>query len=213
VTRTTYEYVRKRDKEKKSLFPSLKSVYGLYGFLAFILLGILYGSIRFGGLNADIFSRLSAVFGSHTNMLETTGIMRLFFNSISQSLWIILIIFVLGFCAIGYPIIAALCFIQGIAFGLSASYVYALMGASGILYSLALMIPGTLMHFLIVINASKSAGHLSLRILSVVTNKSKQEDLHHKCWMYCVHFFIYILLLLIKALIESILITIFSGFF
>jgi hypothetical protein len=210
LTRTTYSHVKRSKKKTAAL--SVHAFIKKRGFLNLLYL-LLIAGIVVGVLSSESLNGLDFLTKAYMSGRSGSSLARIFFNSFSVSFLMLMLIFILGFCAAGLPLMLFLIFFQGFGFGLSAGYIYSMMAGKGLLYSLALVIPGAFAAFLAYIYACESGAKLSGMFFSVIFSPSKQEEIRPECRVYMSRFVIYILVIFGKAILEAVLSLIFTRFF
>lgn len=213
LSRTTYKHIRHKEKSAHFIKKRIMNHWMVYLIFLLMLVGVMSGVIYARNASDQNLQNLRYIFNIHDNMVGTKSAIDVFTGSFSSAFIVISLIFVFGFCAIGSPALVFLCFLQGFSFGLSAGYVYASLGAKGILYNIAILVPCSVIVFFITLYASKNAIDLSLSLFKVVFLSGKDDKLSINTGEYIVKFIIYILLLFAKALIETLSMLIFLGFF
>lgn len=212
LSRTTYKHIRHKEKSTLQLRHNIVNHWHIYLLFILLLVGIICGVLYTRTVSDQNLQNLEFLFNIHTGSILEKSAISIFTASFSSAFIVLFTIFVFGFCAIGVPVILSMVFIQGFGFGLSAGYIYASIGAKGILYNLSVIIPCMVLLFFVVLYASKHATNMSISIFKNVFLSSRDEKSDISLNEYFIKFIIFILLIFAKALIETILVLIFSGF-
>ncbi|MDR2654856.1 MAG: stage II sporulation protein M [Oscillospiraceae bacterium] len=218
MTRTTYSHINRPKKKKNaavSLRAFIKKRASLNLLYIILMAGIVCGVFFSFGISGETLGKLGFAPAQNTAGAGegSANFARVFFSSFSASFLWLMLVFILGFCALGMPFILILDFLQGVGFGISAACAYSLMAGKGILYNLALLFPGTFISFIALIYACEAGIRLSLSFFGVIYSPAKQESLSAECRAYFLKFVIFIFALFAKAFAEALTALIFLRFF
>lgn len=211
MSRTTYKHIRHKQKSAQFLKQTIVNHWLIYLLCLILLFGILWGVLYTSSASGQSFGYLQFLFNIHNTSIMEKSAVSIFTASFSSGFIVLFILFVLGFCAIGIPAILFMVLLQGFGFGLSAGYIYATVGTKGILYNICVFIPCMALLFFVILHASKSAASMSISLFRLVFAFSDNDKVQVNVNEYFIKFILFILFIFAKALLETILVLLFSG--
>ena len=128
---------------------------------ALFLAGMALGAMLLRGAGPETLRLLEQVVGGFIDRRTTAGMSENFASAFTASMLFVGAVFVLGFCAIAQPVIAAAPLVRGLGFGFSAAMLYMSYGTQAIGVVGVLMLPGMLLSTLAVIICCRQALRLS----------------------------------------------------
>ncbi|MGN0622206.1 MAG: stage II sporulation protein M [Porcipelethomonas sp.] len=135
--------------------------------------------------------------------------LNLFICSLKPILMLLTLQFVLGFFAIGQPLIIITIIVKGITSGISASAVYLEYGLKGIAVNLALLVPYVILSSFIVIIGARESLRLSAGFLSYALGKNDNNKPEVK--LYFLKFAVLMFFSLIVSAADSIVTGLLDG--
>lgn len=197
------------------------SLKGLTGFLRsnksplaitiLFITGIILGTITINKHNEFILIKTAEIFKDYLAVQAGQSLFALFMNSVFKFSIYILMIYILGLCAIGSPLICALPLIRGLGAGLISGYLYSAYALKGIGYCVLIMYPGLLISvFAMIIGCSKGI-EMSYDLLRAVT--AGQPCVETGLKKYTSRFFVILAVTVAAALTDTVCYALFMRFF
>lgn len=156
----------KSDKSLPQIITEEKDfIYPLLFYIAGVILGA-FGYVSFSGelLNKALKTLIN---------VKTDSFLSLFIGNFSVYATVFAITLLLGLCIIGYPVINAVPFVMGTAYGLKIAFFYVTYSVKGIGYSLLLIIPEAAAIVTILLFTIKESSLLS-KTIAKCTSKNNQ---------------------------------------
>ena len=207
LAKTAYEYSRGSINNLKKNWKSLI-------LLLLFAFGILLGTyiLKHNGELMDTI--IANAFNDYIEAKKDKSIAANFIDSIKINLIFIIISFVLGFCAIGTPLISLIPVVKGIGIGVICGYLYLKYNFSGLGYCVLIIYPGlivSMMSLLMACNFSLSFSYDML--LSVIENNKKELKGEYKLKLFCIRYLIITAISIFGSVVDSFAIKLFSGLF
>ena len=212
MSRTTYKHIRHKEKSSHFFKRNIVNHWIIYLIFIILLIGILSGVLYSSKVTGQNLKNLDFLFNIHSLSTTQKTAANIFTESFSSAFIMLFLIFVFGFCVFGLPVILYLVFVQGFGFGLSAGYIYSTIGTKGVFYNISVLIPCMALLFFVLLYASKNAMIMSISLFKTIFFTGKDDKPLFGISEYFIKYIVFMLLLFIKALIETISVLLFSGF-
>lgn len=108
--------------------------------------------------------------------------------------FLVLVIFICGFCAIAQPIVLFVLFYQGLGYGLMAGYLLVLEQKNVFLYVILVLAPKMFIGAVILFLASKDSIKYSMNYFSVLSGNFDKKNMSISTMGYCMNFVGYLFL-------------------
>ncbi|MDD5953446.1 MAG: stage II sporulation protein M [Oscillospiraceae bacterium] len=195
--------------------PGTTQKHTIYLLLAcFFLLGLLLGVLFMTKADASVLDTLDCFFFSSVHTRTEGALLPVFIASMASSFFFLLAIFFCGLTMWGAFVVPILPLLRGFGLGLTAGYVYH-FGWHGILYYLAVMLPGAYLASLMVLFSAAEAIRFSKRLNFSHKARRKRYAFvpQPSVKTYLLRFGIMASLSIFAALLDVATTFLFSGFF
>ncbi len=202
------------------MFPVI-SLKGLTGFvrsnkvpLAVTLLfvtGIILGTVTVTKRNEYILIKTAEIFKDYITVQTGQSLFALFMNSVFKFSIYIIVIYLLGLCAIGSPFICAVPLIRGLGAGLISGYLYSAYSLKGIGYCVLIMYPGLLVSLFAMMIGCSNGIAMSYDLLRCMGAERTGTDMGLK--KYTSGFLVILAMTVAAALTDTICYALFMRFF
>lgn len=213
MSRTTYKYAKKNTKSQFSSLINIKNNIHVIIIFSILIIGIVTGIVISQRLSEQNINTISALADSFINVRAENSFSAIFSNSFLSTFILLIILFISGFCAVGTPVSIIVMFINALGFGIYSGYLYSSMGIQGFMYNLCLVFPGVFIGFIILSFGTEFSTKMSTNLFSSIFHSSKNDKIVSNSKLYCMKFLFLSGTIFIKAVLESILTTLFIGFF
>lgn len=180
--------------------------------LLLLVTGLLSGNFTVTG-NENTFNSIGDLFSSYIDSLSGQTFLRSFFNNAVVNTGLILINFLFGLCAIGFPIPLISVFVKGLSIGALSSYMYSSFALKGFGYCMLVVYPVQIIACLVLLKTGQESFSMSVSILRMLTerrqNNGSETDIRH----YLLRFLAIILISLILSMISAVMNIYITRFF
>ncbi len=157
---------------------------------------------------------VTPILESYISSCSKLSFFKNFCNAFLIAFFVIFAVFILGFCAVGVPIIWLIPFLFGIFCGGVVTCLFCQNGISGLLFSILINIPCYAITAATLIKCCCESSKLSIDLFGVILgegaacnkNKGLLKD-------YLIFFLVMCIPIIIASLLKTICFTLFSGFF
>lgn len=161
------------------------SVFVLFCFVLFG--GIVFGALGSGNADMDTLKRLDFIFLTNFELRCTQGVLSAFVSSFASAAVFMLVIFLLGLSLWGGFAAVLIPFFKGYGYGLSVGYLYGAYGFKGVLYNIAVILPGAFVSSAVIAAASLCAFRSSLHsAVSIFRSPVVRDDPREQMRSYLV---------------------------
>lgn len=138
-------------------------------------------------------------------ILSSTGqtFLKSFFTQSVYNTTIIMIMFVFGLCAIGFPLPILITFAKGISIGALSSFLYTQYTLKGFGFCMLVLYPIQILHCLILLRAGKECFNMSINLVRYITGNKQKNDENYSLKMYILRFAILLVSVVIISLIST----------
>lgn len=179
--------------------------------IGIMLGGVLIGSLAYCNMNESSIGRISFVAQGFIETRTKQSMLSIFMNSFLSSSAPVLIMFVLGFCAVTQPIELLIPFFRGLGLGASLSQIYEFSGVKGFLIILLLIIPYSIINSFGLIIATREGIRYSNILAAKVFSSANCEGMKSVTKLYCEKFFVIEVIMIIAAVVDCICSFVFAG--
>ncbi len=180
-------------------------------FFAFVL-GVLYGAILIREDVNTFFDDMAFINEVNITDRQTQPLITTFAQSFTSSTVFFTLIFIVGFSSIGQPATFLLLSIKGLGIGSSIGYMYINYEVQGLLYSLLILIPPTLIGIFSLIMLAKESVRLSNMMFLCFTKENFKIG-KHTLKLYLYKSAVFYALILISSVVDAIMTFLFVGLF
>lgn len=178
--------------------------------LALILLsGMVLGSIYARSAGFNVLERLDFLFAGNFKARETQPFINIFAASFASSFLFVFACFLCGLSMWGAFFIPIILVFRGFGLGLTSGYLYASYGWKGILYNLAVILPGAFVCCLFILLASLEG----IRFSRLIASRNSELSYKPNLKSYMLRFGIILSGTCLAALIDLAFSALFGGLF
>lgn len=172
-------------------------------------LGLTYGALLSSvNGNTEIFT--SVLVSQYVTQTNAHGILIILWNAFYPTVMFLFVEYLLGFCAIASPIIICLPFIKGLSLGAFIAATYKNYSFLGVLFSLLIVIIPSVFTLFSIFIASRESFRLSILLFKCICMNDANVG-REIIKRYHVKYGILLIIVLISALINTVLVFLFSG--
>lgn len=139
-------FTLKRRRGRARGLPDIRTVLRRYGvtivFSAVLAAGLLTGCLTSSSVGADTLKKLDLLFTTNMPDRLRGGALGAFCASFGSDFLFLLAAFLLGLCVWGIAGLPFVAFFKGYGIGVSAGYLFSAYGAKGVVFYLAVLLPG-----------------------------------------------------------------------
>ncbi len=201
--------IKDLDKTYKSI--AKKNIVIISLFITFFI-GMIYGTIILS-YSSPINNIITSLSKEFFNTRINQPIIQTFLLSISSSIIFLIVLYILGFCAISHPMIFFTIFFKGLGIGITVTHLYSTYKLKGILFALVIIIIPSIISTVSIIIAGKEALRLSTLFLSKIFPKIDGELSPKTFKFYNLKFIILLIFIIISSIIDLVCSVLFSRFF
>lgn len=148
------------------------------------------------------------MFSLYIDSVEGLTFRKCFFQNFTVNSVMLLINFIFGLCAVGFPIPLMSLFIKGFSIGLLSKYMYEHYALKGFGYCVLVIYPVQIAISMILIKTSKISVRMSVSLLKTLTNRNKTDENNLEFQRYIAEFLIQLVMCAILSL-ASVLLTVY----
>lgn len=199
--------------DKKSLIEALRTNRILVLFSLALIGGMVFGAFFARNAEMAALDKLDFLFYSNFKTRAVQSVVSIFAASFASSFIFIFICFLCGLSMWGMIIIPAVLFFRGFGLGLTSGYLYAAYGLKGILFNLAVILPGAFVCCLAILLAAREGSRFSRRIASCGSSPEFGTISSQKMRLYLLRFGVILALAFSAALLDVLFSACFAGMF
>lgn len=195
---------------------NLKYFFKRYGVVAFftlmLVVGITVGSMTSKNMSKDTLNSLDLFFTTNISMRLQNGGLGAFCSSFCSDFLFYLSTFLFGLSLWGIVFLPFISFFKGFGIGVSAGYLFTTYGFTGVMFYLAILLPGIFLFSMVLVYMSSSSYNISKRMLKTLFSK---EDISiiSSFKIYFQKCLLYLLITFFSALLDMLLWYVFAGLF
>ncbi len=179
---------------------------------AVFFFGMLYGAFLINKYDQQMLNALSFITKHFVESRAHQQLYVTFLNSAFSGLLLLAGMYLSGFSVIGAPISVGLLAFEGLGLGVSLSYLYLYHKTQGVLYSLAIIIPGALVLFFALLVACYESVSMSGYFLKYLSRREVNQK-HNMFWRYTMKYVVFVIVVLICAVIDCTVTFFLAGYF
>ena len=182
-------------------------------FFSLFLCGLILGVLTMKGEEAQLKSVLNDFFIDYINNKSGNTILGCFLDSAILTLFIPILTFIFGLCAVGVPIIIAMPTLIGIAVGMATGFLYSEYTFQGLGYAALIILPSAAIVIATLLKCCNEAISMSLEIVFSISGGSYPKSKNNELKEYCLRFLIFAVPLILAALLNSFCFKLFGSLF
>lgn len=171
--------------------------------LMLFLAGLLCGNFIVSG-SKSIFDLISELFKNHIKSLDGETFLSSFLYNSVVNIGLILLNFIFGLCAIGFPVPIVSVFIKGLSIGSLCSYMYSCFSLKGFGYCMLVIYPVQIVASLLLLKSGQESLSMSLTLLRVFTER-QQNNISQNVHKYLMGFMIIIIINMLLSAVSAVL--------
>ncbi len=164
----------------------------IFKIMLLMLAGVLIGTLAFSFIKTSTLSDLKLVENDYLTMRENGGYIKILYSSLLNSSLLIIVLFILGFCAIAQPVSLIVPVYKGLGFGATIAKIYSENGFHGFFAALVLILPCALVSSYALFIGVRESMRLSNRFFSqaFLNRRSESDSLNEYVKLYAVKFLV-----------------------
>lgn len=180
-------------------------------FITLFTIGMLIGSLALH-FTASKTDSLAEVLKQYFSENSTLSIMALFSRNIVAQFIYLVLLYMGGLSAIGYPIIAIIPIVKGIALGAIISYKYVYFGTKGFLYALLMILPANAILMAIFNFAFVESIYMSMSVSNGIFNGKPRNIKYSLNFItFTKRYLIFSAAMVFISILEAVIISLFSS--
>ena len=198
---------------QKTDFRSLIRKYGSVAFFTFMLIaGLTAGSVFFNEVDSQVISRLDFFFTTNIADRIKNGAYGAFCASFASNFIFLSASFLMGFSLWGIALLPFIVGFKGFGIGISAGYLFMNYGFKGVLFYLAVLLPGIFLFSMALIYQSAFSYNIFKKLIKCLFAK-QEVSFSVSAKIYLQQSFRYLLFTLFSAVLDMVLWFVLSGLF
>lgn len=177
------------------------------------LVGMVYGAMLVSLNQEEALKQLGSLMQKFIDKRAEQSIVITFFSSFISSMFLIIVLFILGFFSIGQPCSFFIPLFHGLGLGLSSAYLYSCRGIQGIFFCLVLIAPSAIISTFTLLLGAKESIRFSNKNFKTLFPKKYDQDMQGALKIYVTKFLVLSLFQLISAFVDMIFTFLFARFF
>ena len=169
-----------------------------------VFLGLLTGSF-FTKADQNTYLSVAKIFNNYIEMISEFTFIKYFMLQLVYNLGVVILNFVFGLCAIGFPVPMMFCLIKGVSIGALSAFLYSEHAFIGFVYCLLILYPMQILNILVLLWSGKESIVMSGNILKQLTDKRQKGNNFCDLKMYITRYLIFIILIIATTLVSSVL--------
>lgn len=164
----------------------------IFRIMFLMVIGVLIGTLAFSFLKTSTLSDLNLVNNNYLSMRENGGYVEILYSSLLNSSLLIIVLFLMGFCAIAQPAAVLVPIYKGLGFGVTIAQIYSKNGLNGFLTALILILPCALVSSYALFIAVRESMKMSNRFFSqaFLDKRSESTSINEYVRLYAVKFLV-----------------------
>ncbi len=169
-----------------------------------VFIGLLTGSF-FVKADQSTYLSVSGIFDNYITFISDFTFARYLILQIVYNLGIVLLNFIFGLCAVGFPVPVIFCLIKGISIGALSAFLYSEYAFSGFVYCLLILYPMQILNTVVLLWSGKESMVTSGNILKQLLDKRQKNNQICDMKMYIMRYLIFAVLTVSTALVSTVL--------
>jgi Integral membrane protein DUF95. len=208
-----YRFMRGFKRALPDFIDAIRINYVLVFFAAFLIAGMVLGALFARNADFSALGKLDFLFYSNFKTRAVQPFYSVFSASFASSFLFIAFCFLCGLSMWGLFIIPAALVFRGFGLGLTSGYLYSSYGGSGILFNLAVIMPGAFICCLAILLAAREGVRFSRRIAHCGTSSQNGTISRTNIKLYLLRFGAILGIAFLAALADLFFSACFSGMF
>lgn len=180
----------------------------LYGML---LIGLILGALAVRHGQEPVLDKLLTLIRNYLQVKQEQPLWINLNNAFLKRLLSTLIIYCIGLCAVGAPMLYLIPVMHGAGVGMVSAYLYAAFALKGIGYCALILYPGEILFAAAMLFGCTAGMEMSGRLLRQITGNTDLQDAGLR--QYSAQFGVILLICAASAILETAMYVLFSGYF
>lgn len=198
-----------RNRKLPGLVITIKKHKVTIGFLVLFFTGLITGTLMIR-LQSPISSLVVSMFQKYNGLIISNSFFNNFINLLNSNLFVVTVLYFLGFSALGSPFTCLVPYIKGIGTGIVSSYLYQTYLLKGFGYCMIVFFPQQIIN-LLALTVAMNESFINSKMIYKTINNSSQNSFNLK--VYNVRFIFVTTITLLSSLLGALLNTYTSAFF
>ena len=186
--------------------------------LTMVLYLIMFACLIFGGFilrkMPDVYNSVKNIFINYISVVSSQTLIKNFTIQLALNASVILLNFMFGLCAIGFPIPFIIVLVKGVSIGVISSFLYGEYGLKGFGFCMLVFFPVQLITTLMLIFSGKDSVRISIKLLQSLTEQNIRTGERYEIKQYffrsALWFFISIFISFISAVLNVYVVRLFD---
>lgn len=164
----------------------------IFRIMLLMIVGVLIGTLAFLFVKTSTLSDLNIVENDYLSMRQNGGYVSILYSSLLNSSTLIIVLFLLGFCAIAQPAAILVPVYKGLGYGATIAQIYSENGLNGFFSALILILPCALISSYALFIGVRESLRLSNRFFSqaFLNRRSDSDTINDYVKLYAVKFLV-----------------------
>ncbi len=164
----------------------------IFRIMLLMIAGVLIGTLAFSFIKTSTLSDLNLIENDYLSMRENGGYVKILYSSLLNSSTLIIVLFLLGFCAIAQPVSVLIPVYKGMGFGVTIAQIYSENGVNGFFSAIILILPCALISSYALFIAVRESLRMSNRFFSqaFLDRRCESDSINDYVKLYAVKFLV-----------------------
>lgn len=164
----------------------------IFRIMLLMVAGVLIGTLAFSFIKTSTLSDLNLIENDYLSMRENGEYVKILYSSLLNSSMLIVVLFLLGFCAVAQPISVLVPVYKGMGFGVTIAQIYSENGVNGFFSAIILILPCALISSYALFIAVRESLRMSNRFFSqaFLDRRCESDSINDYVKLYAVKFLV-----------------------
>lgn len=164
----------------------------IFRIMLLMVIGVLIGTLAFSFIKTSTLSDLNLIENDYLSMRENGEYVKILYSSLLNSSTLIIVLFLLGFCAIAQPVSVLIPVYKGMGFGVTIAQIYSENGVNGFFSAIILILPCALISSYALFIAVRESLRMSNRFFSqaFLDRRCESDSINDYVKLYAVKFLV-----------------------
>ncbi len=164
----------------------------IFRIMLLMVAGVLIGTLAFSFIKTSTLSDLNLIENDYLSMRENGEYVKILYSSLLNSSMLIVVLFLLGFCAVAQPVSVLVPVYKGMGFGVTIAQIYSENGVNGFFSAIILILPCALISSYALFIAVRESLRMSNRFFSqaFLDRRCESDSINDYVKLYAVKFLV-----------------------
>ena len=164
----------------------------IFRIMLLMVIGVLIGTLAFSFIKTSTLSDLNLIENDYLSMRENGEYVKILYSSLLNSSMLIVVLFLLGFCAVAQPVSVLVPVYKGMGFGVTIAQIYSENGVNGFFSAIILILPCALISSYALFIAVRESLRMSNRFFSqaFLDRRCESDSINDYVKLYAVKFLV-----------------------